>query len=158
MEDATLDCAALENAALRGVQLVESGRQQSLDRRRDLDFAVRRLAHERQHLLDEQRVALRALEDPGSEPVVDASELDQEQLGLELRKGLEQNARCVQLAAAPRRPDVEELRPGNAQKEQGRTSGEVSDMLDQVEERLLPPVDVVEDADERCVGRLLLEE
>ena len=54
----------------------------------------------------------------------------------------------VQLAAAPAGPQLEQLRPGDAQQEDRRVARPVRDVLDQVEERRLRPLDVVED-DER---------
>ena len=55
----------------------------------------------------------------------------------------------VQLAAAPCRPVVEQLRPRQAEQQDRRVAGPVRDVLDQVEERRLGPVDVVEHDDQR---------
>jgi len=57
----------------------------------------------------------------------------------------------------PARPLVEELRPRDAEQEERDAGGEERDMLDEVEERLLAPVDVVEDDGERPAGRSPLE-
>ena len=50
---------------------------------------------------------------------------------------------------------VEQLRPGHAEQQQRRTAREQRDVLDQVEEGLLAPLDVVEDDHER---RLLFQQ
>ena len=80
MEDAALDRAALEHAALGGVELVEARGQQRLDRRRHGHVAVARLLDERDHLLDEQRVALGRLADPVAQVVVEVGEALDHQL------------------------------------------------------------------------------
>ena len=63
VEDLALDRAALEHAPLGRLELVETGREQRLQRRRD-DHVALRLAGHRQHLLDEERVAARGASDP----------------------------------------------------------------------------------------------
>ena len=50
-----------------------------------------------------------------------------------------------------------ELRPRDAEQQDRRARGEERDVLDQVEERLLAPLDVVEDDHERPLGRSLLQ-
>ena len=62
VEDLALDRAALEDATLGLVELVEAGGEQRLQRRRHLDFRV--LGRHRQHLGDEERVAGRSVCDP----------------------------------------------------------------------------------------------
>ena len=78
MEDAPLDRAPLEHVPLGRIQLVEAGGQQCLDRRRHGDLAASRLGHERDHLLDVERVPLGRVEDPAAQVVVEVGEvLDQ---------------------------------------------------------------------------------
>ena len=64
MEDLALDRAALEDVTLGGVELVEPGGQQSMDRRRYGDVRLVLLGEHRHHLFDEERVARRGVEDP----------------------------------------------------------------------------------------------
>ena len=58
VKDAPLDGAAPEHIPLDGIELIEPRGQQRLDRRGHGDVAIRRVAHERDHLLDEERIAL----------------------------------------------------------------------------------------------------
>ena len=52
---------------------------------------------------------------------------------------------------------LDELRPRHAEQQDRRARGEQRDVLDQVAERLLAPLDVVEDDHERPLGRRLLQ-
>jgi hypothetical protein len=74
------------------------------------------------------------------------------------RQGLEQDRGCVHLAAAPARTDLEQLRPRDTQEQDGGLAGPVSEVFDQIEERRLAPMDVVEDEDDRALTSELLEE
>ena len=65
---------------------------------------------------------------------------------------LEEDRRRVVLAAAPRGPHVVELRPRHADEQDRRVPRPLGDVLDEVEERRLAPVDVVED-DARAAAR-----
>ena len=56
-----------------------------------------------------------------------------------LGERLEQDRRGVQLAAAPARPDVEQLGSRDAEEEDRRGTRPVDDVLDEVEHRLAPP-------------------
>src|SRR5206468_6850457 len=58
---------------------------------------------------------------------------------------------------APRRSSVEELRTSHAEQEDS-ASGSLGDVLQQIEEGRLRPVDVLEDRDEGTIGRQELEE
>ena len=152
VEDAPLDRAALEHVALGRIELVEPRGQQRLDRRRHGDGAVGRVAHERDHLLDEERVPFRRVEDPRAQRLIGRRAVEQardERVGVAGRERLEQHRRGVQLAAAPVRPPVEQLRPRHAEQEDRRVAAEVGDVIDEIEERLLAPVDVVQHDDER---------
>ena len=60
---------------------------------------------------------------------------------------LEQDRRRVQLAAAPAGSQLEQLGPGDAEEEDRRVARPVGDVLDQVEEDRLRPLDVVEHED-----------
>src|SRR5439155_1016177 len=57
VEDPALDRASLEDSALCRLELVEPRGEQRLDRAWHGDLAVARLLHQRDRLLDEERVA-----------------------------------------------------------------------------------------------------
>ena len=67
VEHAPDDGSALQHRALGRLELVEAGGEQRLDRRRHADVPVGGVPDERDHLLDEQRVALGAAPDPLTE-------------------------------------------------------------------------------------------
>ena len=95
------------------------------------------LAHHREHLLDVERVARRGRGDPPAQLRVErASATSQsiERLALFVAKWFEQERRRVELAAAPARPRVEQLRPRDAEQEDRRVPGEIGDVLDEVDE------------------------
>ena len=71
---------------------------------------------------------------------------------------LEQERRRVQLAAAPAGPHVEELGARDAEEEDRRVAREVGDVLDEVDEDRLRPLEVVDDDDLRPLGRPCLEQ
>ena len=65
MEQPTLDRGALQHRALPRLEAIDPGREERLDRRRHA--LVRRLGivgEHREHLLDEQRIALGGVDDP----------------------------------------------------------------------------------------------
>jgi hypothetical protein len=82
VEDIALDRAALEHRPLGRVELVETGRQKSVDRRRHSDLAVPRGAHEGEHLLHKERVSLGSGDDPRTQTGLDTAQLVQQPLGL----------------------------------------------------------------------------
>ncbi len=145
MEQLALDGAVLEDAPLRLVELVEARDQQRPQRRRHLELAA--LRREREHLGDEERVPAGPRGD-ASPQVVGKGEADQ-RVGLGGRERLEPQRR------RPRGTTVEELGARGAQEEQRRAGREERRRLDEVEERLLTPLQVVEANDERG---LLLEQ
>jgi len=113
---------------------------------------VAALAHQREHLLDEERIASRRVADARPEGVVELAAGEQrldQHVGRERVERLEQRRRRVQLAAAPADPPVEQLRPRDAQEQDRRVTREIGDVLDQLEERRLAPMDVVEHDHER---------
>ena len=74
-----------------------------------------------------------------------------------LQERLEQNGGGVELAATPAGTVVEEFRPGDAEQEDRRASRQVGDVIEQVEEGRLTPVNVVEHHDEGPVLCMVLE-
>ena len=150
VEDLALDRAPLEHHALFGLELVEPGCEQRLDRRRDDHVGVRaepsiatisstksgfppaaRRIRPRRSVVDL----------PAGEPLLD------QQLAVLLRQRLELKAH------RPAGTAVEQLRPRAAEQKDRGPAREQGDVLDEFEEGLLSPLDVVEDDDERG-GRL----
>ena len=158
MEDLAFDRPTLEHAALGRVELVEPRGEQRLDRRRHRDVAAA-VGHHRDHLLDEERVAARGLENAAAQLVVDPAGQGLDQLDRVLRtERLEQDVGRVQLAAAPGRTGIEQLRPGHADEQDRRVPAQIGHVLDEVEEGGLAPVDVVEDDHDRLLGSAGLQQ
>jgi len=140
MEDLALDRGALQHRALFAVQLVESSGEQRAQRWRDRHLAVS-LAGDREHLCDEQRVPSCRAGDPLA------------QLGGHL--GADQVHDLVVLQRfeperhRPGGPSLDEVGSRHTHQEDRRTGGEKRQVLDQIQECLLAPLDVVEDDDER---------
>ena len=70
----------------------------------------------------------------------------------------ERERRGVQLAAAPARPALEELGPRRRDDEQRYVGHPVDELVEEVEEALVGPVDVLDDDDERALLGETLEE
>lgn len=151
----------LEHPALLGRQSIETSGEQRLDRRWHLDggdvtrstppisFAdeTTLIDQHRDHLLDEQRVALDRLDNPlghvdrqGAGP----EEVCYQQLGLLIRKWFERDSGGVHLAAPPARTSVQEVGPSHAEQQDRRSPRPVRDVLDEVQEHRLAPVNVIE--------------
>jgi hypothetical protein len=146
VEDPSFHGSPLEHGALGRVELVEAGGEERLDRRRHLHGPVAAVADEGEHLLEEERVALGGLHDPLAQGICHAAELAEQLLGLAGIERLEENGGRVPLAAAPGWPTLEQLRPGHAEQQDRCVPGEVGDMLDQIQKRVLGPVHIVEHA------------
>ena len=148
MEDLAFDRCVLEHASLGGLELVEACGEECLQRRRDGDCTVA-IARDREHLAHEKRVAAGC---PGDSCAQVACDPLRNQLGHRLvAKWLEQHR------DGPGRAALHELRPSHAKQEERDASREQRHMLDQVAERLLAPVDVVEHDDQRTVLASVLE-
>ncbi len=160
VEDLSLDRTALESRALRARKLVEPCCEQRLDRRRNDDVPGAARRH-RQHLLDEERIAAGGVADPVTQLPVERDAGEQpvdERVGLGLGQRLEEHRRRVELPARPAGPAFEQFRPGEAEQQDRRVSRPVRNMLDEIEERRLAPVQVVEDDDQRPLAGRLLEQ
>ena len=151
VEHLTLDRAALEHASLRFVELVKTGRQQRLDRRRHRNLAVARFLRQRQHLLHEERVSAGRGADPATGRVVSLTKDGQKAVGLGGRERLEQRGRGVELPARPAWPAVKQLGPRHTQKQHRRVTAHVRDVLDEIQERLLGPLKIVPDDHQRTL-------
>ncbi len=135
VEDLALDRAALEDASLGRVELVEPGGEQGVQRWRHDDVALGLVGH-RDHLLDEERVAARGARD--SLPQVVGGVLGDEPVDVVVGQGLEPERH------RPGGPLLGERGPCHAEQQDRRARGEQRDVLDQVVEGLLAPLDVVE--------------
>ena len=163
VEDLPLDGTAADHVALAGPEPVEPRLQERLDRRRHrrsrrappssltvasissmksgLPSAAGRIR--RAHVVGELR---------------SAREPRDQQLAVLAGERLEQDRRRVQLAAAPAGPQLEQLGPGDAEQEDRRVARPVGDVLDQVEEDRLGPLDVVEHEDLRPLAARRLDQ
>ena len=162
MEDLALDGSALHDDAHVPVERVDPRLQERVDRRRNSDLAVSAvLADHRQHLLDVERVARRGRRDAfaqvarergiGDEPV-------HQLRAFARRERFQEQRRRVQLAAAPVRPGIQQLGARDAQKEDRSVAREVGQMLDEVDEDGLGPLQVVDHDDLRPIGCTGFEE
>ena len=87
-----------------------------------------------------------------------AGEPRDQQLAVLGGERLEQDRRRIELAAAPAGPELEQLGTGDAEQEDRRVARPVGDVLDQVEEDGLGPLEVVEDDDLRPLRRARLDQ
>ena len=87
-----------------------------------------------------------------------ADEPVDERLTLLGAKWLEEERRRVELASAPARPRVEQLRPRDAEQEDACVPREICDVLHEVDEDRLGPLEIVDHDDLRAFGRACLEE
>src|SRR5581483_9056381 len=142
---------------LRRWEAVDARGDERLQRVRDA-LGARVLGEHAHGLLDEERIPLRLRE---HRCVVDRQlqllgERGDELLALVRLQRLELERRRADAAAAPGRADVEQLRPREAEDEERRLAHPGGEVLDQLEQRLLAPVDVLEDEHERLRGGELL--
>ena len=136
VEDLALHRATLEHGSLRVIELVEAGGKECAQGWRNVDIAALR---DREHLGQKQRVAPSGRRNPLAQS--DRSSRDQ------LLDGI-LGERLETMSDRPLRTAVEQLRPRHTD-EQDRRPGKERHPLDQVEEGVLAPLDVVEDDDER---------
>ena len=144
VEQLSFDGSALEHGTLGGFELVEAGCEERAESRRDVDVVC--VAGHCQHLREEKRIAAGCV--GNSLPQLGGQRGDQ-LVGCGRRQRLE--AQSDRPVGALR----EQLGPGHADEQDRRPRGEQRHALDEVEEGLLAPLDVVEHRDQR---RLLLEQ
>src|SRR5919106_2090073 len=158
-EDTASHGGALERCLARRRQVVDAGGDERLQRVGDATRAT--VAHSAldQHpdrLLDEERIPLGALEQlcrksrrqlTGRTCKLDDELVDQ-QLALLGGQRLELDRGRPDTASAPPRSRVEQLRSRETQ-DQERRAHPVGEVLDEIEQRFLGPVDVLEEEDER---------
>ena len=147
MEHFALHRRPFEHPALRRLEPVETGGEHRAERRGH-DHVARALRH-RKHLLDEQRVPARRQRDL-------ASELERDALGDQLHHmGLVE--RTESQRDGPARPQLRELGACDTEQEDRPPGRQQRHVLDEVEECLLAPLDVVEDDHQRLVRGGALE-
>ena len=173
-EDGAHDGGVVEERLPLGRQRVEPGGDHGLDGLGDRDVGAGRDLHGLSPAFDDPAVGEHASEFPGVQRV-SAGSLEQRDLGLggKLRPGEvggDQPARLVTrergerdgggvpLAAAPSGMTLEELRPRRADDQERQTGRPVHEILHELEQRRAGPVHVLEDQDQRSVGRDGLEE
>ena len=140
-----LDGTSLEHGALDGLELVEARGEKCPERRRDRTSPFASAA-----------IATISITNSGFPPAartICRRKSSGNASGSARRRPAPPTARAGARRAT--RAAIEELRPSQAEEQDRRPGREQGDVLDEVEERLLAPLDVVEDADER---RLLLEQ
>ena len=145
VEDLAFDCSDLEHGSLRARKLVETGGHECLESRRDDNVGVA-LARDRDHLGDEERVSTRR-------PCDLPAQLRGQRLGEQLSHLLVRQ-RLQPERSRPLGPPLGQLRPREAKQEERRAGRKHGDPVEEVEKRLLSPVDIVEDDHQR---RLLCE-
>ena len=121
-----------------------------MDRRRHGDIPFRlALGDHRHHLLDEERIPGGGFEDPVTEPGPSSAPREHLDQLAAISSGASGSSRTFLAFSLPppqRRTMLEQLRPCQAEKQDRSVAAQLCDVLDQVEERRLAPMDVVEDA------------
>ena len=148
VEEPPFDRAALDHGALRLAELVDARGQQRLQRRRHLELAVPALGPHGDELLDEERVPLGRVDDPLPRLLGEIAEPLHERLAVLLRERVQGEHVALGLGAV--HVGRVSNRSGRAvhRRRRGTSCDERGEVLDEVEERRLRPVDVVEDDDE----------
>ena len=145
-EAPALDRGVLEQRALVRAELVEPRGQHGLDGRRQLALRA-----DRHQLLEEQRVAVGPLDHPaGREPL--GAEPRHERERVDLVERVEAEHGGAALRRRPRRPALEQLRTAEADEQDRRAAGERDQVVDEVQQRRLGPVGVVDHDDERALA------
>ena len=168
------DGGRLDDRALLGAEGVEAGGEQCVDRRRDRDVADRRgcapgavleddgavVDEHGEQLLDEQGIAFGSCDDPVADVLVELGH-PQEVLGdgrgIGLRQALEQNPDGAALGGEVR-VALDELVPRRADHDELAVRRVLDDLLDELEEGRLGPVDVVEEHEHRLLPSEALEQ
>ena len=155
-ERARLEAPALYRGVLqhRPLSRIEPGdarRQHRLDGRGQR--GVSPLRTDRRKLLEEERIALGELHDArrrvGAE-LLGPGALD-ERARLVLRKRVEREQRARGHRRRPGGPHLDELRPRQADEQDRVLAGEGDDVLEQVQEARLRPLDVIDDGHQRAL-------
>ena len=147
---------SLEHRALIVGQPVEAGGEKCMDRGRDRRRR-RTLDCEGQHLLDEQRISLGAGQDPAAVLLVDvAAQCVDQALGVGVGKRFQREHQRA--SRVPGRPVLEQLGSCEAEDENRRVGRPADEVLQEVEERRLGPLELVDPEDDRLLSRHVFEE
>jgi len=162
VKETSLHRGMLKHRPLGGLQAVDPGREERVDRRRHRIVSGVRVSREHgEHLLDEERIALCHRQDPPAERrrelLFVEKPLDQT-LGLRAIERVERDDRGSRLRRRPGRSCVEHVGTSQTEDQDRRTAREPRQVLQQVEQSRLGPMDVVEDDDERPTGGESLED
>ena len=174
LEHAADDRRPFGELALDTRQAIEPRGEQRRDRRRDMDRAevARRspavagpdelaILHEhRDDVLDEQRIAFGDRLDPGQQRLVHLAPEQGAGQGPRVldAETLQQDRLRIELATAPGRADIQEVRAGDGDDQDRLATAPVDQVLDEIEERRLGPVEIVEQHDHGLARRDGLEE
>ena len=143
-ERAPDDGGLLDDASLERLQRVEPGRQDGLNGVGQLGLAhAALLGDPARHLLGEQRVAARALDQRRKHGLARRQQRRDQLLGLPGAQRVEHQLRGRAAAAAPARAPVEQLVARQADQQQ-RRAHPLGEVLDRVEHSVVGPVDVLE--------------
>ena len=156
------DCRVPQELLLREGQPVESRRDDALERfRQGQRLRGPLLEEELSELLGVEGITAGSLEQRGLRLGHEhgcAEESREKDRGVVVRQGSERERRRVQLAPAPARSPLEELRPGRRDDEERHVGHPVDELVDEVEQALVRPVEVLDHEDERALVRHRLEE
>ena len=158
-EDAADDRRRLERRLVLARECVDASREDRLNRVRQLLHDRAGLDDSRQQLFEEERIPLRPLDQsrPRLARELAGDELVEHLGGLTRREGVQPDKRGVAAAAAPRTTAVEQFRTGGADHKQW-AAHLMADPVEQVEQRILRPVQVLHEQDGRRCRRQLAQE
>ncbi len=161
MEGLALNSSADQDRPLLRVEPVDACGEQRLDRWRNGGLSLSRPGAIREQLLEEERVPLGCLDDArklGLRHPASCRERTNESRRLLLAQGLERDDRCPRPGRCPGRTVVEELGPRQAEHEDWLDGYEREKVFEQVEERGLRPLELVDDRDQRALAGERLEQ
>ena len=140
-----------QHLALRVGQRLQASRQQQTDRRRQTLDALR-VTDQRRQMLGEQRVTLGDAGHPLSllRPERWPGVAEQAQR-LRIVEPFQRDREHVR-ARAPARPPIGELRPGGADHHQGPAAALTEQLIDDIQQHVIGPVDVLQHHHHRLLG------
>ena len=157
-EDAADHGRGLERGLVAALEPVDARREDRLDRIRQL-LGRAGLDEGCQQLLEKERIPLGSFDQCASRPVRElaGNQLVEHCCGLARRQGVQPDERGVPAATAPRTAAVEQLGTRGPDHEQ-RAANLAANPLEQVEQRVLSPVQVLDEQNRRRFRRQLAEE
>ena len=155
------DGSASDHVPLVRAQAIEPLVQQGMDSRRDAEHALSTfVSGDRRHLLEEERIALGGDADllPQLGREVDLGrEADEQRFRVRAREWLECKRVHIRMGRDPGRAPLHEFGTGEDEYEDGSVAAPSEDVFDEVEQRRLGPVQVLEADDEWSPARKRLE-